>query len=250
MKKLNKFKSTTLSLAVVLLFGAGQSAFAHTRLNVATQTEGVRSINHMVISHSCNDTSHTIGTSVVFPNGIDSTILVDGVAHEGTVLDFLTNYGNNAQLLIDRSVFTEMDEKTDVNGNVVGFWAGGGEGMPSNLNVATAFRLTAAGIEPTSCASSVDIKISVADICEITGVDGFNDDVVRLWTHNDLGTPFDRVSDTDNGPATFTITRDLTSNPLPESCAEDGVSVTIKPSAAQINSDMPIVIDGAQVWPQ
>ena len=248
MKKINKFKLATLSLTAIMLVGLGQNAAAHTRLNVATQTEGTRVINHMVISHSCNDTSHTIGTSVVFPDGVDSTILVDGELHTGSVLDFLTNYGNNAQLIFDRSAFDAMDEKI-VGGNVVGFWAGGGSGMPSNLNVATAFRLTAAGIEPTSCAASVAIKVSVADICEVTSVSGFNDDVVRLWTHNNLGSSFDRVSDTDNGPATFTITRDLANNPLPESCG-DGVAVEIRPSAAQINRDMPIVIDGQQVWPQ
>lgn len=247
MKKLNKFKLTTLSLTAVMLMGLGQSTFAHTRLDVATQTEGTRAINHLVISHSCNETSHTIGTSVVFPDGVDSTILVNGEVSEGQVLDYLTNYGNNFQLFLDRSAFTAMEEKI-VNGNVVGFWAGGGAGMPNNLNVATPLRLTAASIEPTSCAASVAVKVSIADICEITGTDGFSDDVVHLWTHNNLGTPFDRVSDTDDGPATFTITRDLTSNPLPDSCG-DGVAVEIKPSAAQINRDMPIVIDGAQVWP-
>ncbi len=249
MKKLNKFKLATLSLTTIMLIGLGQNLFAHTRLNEATQTEGTRTINHIVISHSCNDTSHTIGTSVVFPDGVDSTILVNGEASEGQMLDYLTNYGNNFQLLLDRSVFDAMNEKI-VGGNVVGYWAGGGAGMPNNLYAATSFRSTAAGIEPTSCASSVAVKVSIADVCEITDAAGFNDDVVRLWTHNDLGTPFDRVSDTDDGPATFTITRDLTANPLPEGCSAEGDAVVIKPSAAQINRDMPIVVDGQQVWPQ
>lgn len=247
MKKLNTFKVATFSLTAVMLMGLGQSTFAHTRFNVATQTEGVRSINHIVISHSCNDTSHTIGTSVVFPDGVDSTVLVNGEASGSQVLDHLTNYGNNFQLLWDRSAFDAMAEKI-VGGNVVGFWAGGGSGMPSTLNVATAIRATAASINPASCASKVDVKVSIADICEITDKASFNVDVVNLWTHNDLGTPFDRVSDTDDGPATFTISRDLAKNPLPESCGE-GSTVVVKPSAAQINRDMPIVIDGQQVWP-
>ncbi len=249
MKIVNKFKLAALSLTAIMLVGVGQSVSAHTRLNVATQTEGVRSINHMVISHGCNENSITVGTSVVFPDGVDSTILVNGEPHEGTVLDFLTNYGNNAQLILDRSAFDLMDEKI-VDGNVVGYWAGGGPGMVNRLNATTSFRHTAARIESTSCASSVAIKVSVADICEITDTASFNDDVVRLWTHNDLGTPFDRVSDTDNGPATFTITRDLVNNPLSEFCSEEGDSVVVKPSAAQINRDMPIVVDGQQIWPQ
>lgn len=249
MKSLNKFKLVTLSLTTVMLMGLGQNTFAHTRLNEATLTEGTRTINHIIISHSCNETSHTIGTSVVFPDGVDSTILVNGEVSEGQMLDYLTNYGNNFQLLLDRSVYDAMDEKI-VGGNVVGYWAGGGAGNPNHLYAATSFRSTAAGIEPTSCASSVAVKVSIADICEITDTAGFNDDVVRLWTHNDLGTPFDRVSDTDNGPATFTITRDLATNPLPEGCSAEGDAVVIKPSAAQINRDMPIIVDGQQVWPQ
>ncbi|MDP1558997.1 MAG: hypothetical protein Q8K59_04110 [Nitrosomonas sp.] len=248
MKKLNRFKLTTLSLTAVMLAGLGQSTFAHTRLDVPTQTEGTRIINHMVIGHSCNENTRTIGTSVVFPDGVDSTILVDGQPHNGQLLDFLTNYGNNAQLLLNHSAFTAMDEKI-VNGNVVGFWAGGGSGMPNNLNVATPFRLTAASINPTSCAKSVAIKISVADICEITGVNDFREGTVELWTHNDLGTPFDRVSATDDGPATLTIARNLATNPLPSACGE-GVAVVVKPSAAQINRDMPIRVNGEQFWPK
>ncbi len=50
--------------------------------------------------------------------------------------------------------------------------------------------------------------------------------MVRLWTHNNLGFSFDHVCDSDNGLATFIITRDLANNTLPESCG-----------------------DGDQVWP-
>ncbi len=145
-----------------------------------------------------------------------------------------------------------MDEKTDSNGNVTGFWAGGGPGSPGHLTVATPFRLTAPSIEPTSCAASVIIQISIADICQVTSAEQFAggaaDGVAKLWTHNNLGTPYDRDSEADDGPAPFMITRDLTNNPLPESCG-DGFAVEVLPSAEQINRDMPIIIDGQQVWP-
>jgi hypothetical protein len=245
---MNKAKFFTCALTGVLLVGLSQSVLSHTRLNVAKAAEGNRNINQMVISHSCNETSSTFGTSVVFPDGVDSTILVDDVAHEGTILDFLTNYGNNHQLILDRASFDKMEEKI-VNGNVVGYWAGGGPGMINSMNAITSIRHTAAGIEPTSCAAEVQIKISVADICQVTSTSDFTDDVVNLWTHNDLGTPYDRVSETDDGPATFTITRDLVTNPLPEDCGETGAIVVVKPSAAQINRDMPIMWNGSQVWP-
>lgn len=247
---MNKAKLFTCALTGMMLVGLSQSVLSHTRLNVATAAEGTRAINQMVISHSCNETSNTFGTSVVFPDGVDSTIEVDGAPHEGTILDFMTNYGNNAQLILDRASFDTMDEKI-VNGNVVGYWAGGGPGMPNHMNAITSFRHTAASIEPTSCVAEVQVMISVADICQITAADGFSGEgVVNLWTHNNLGTPYDRVSETDDGPATFTITRDLVANPLPEDCGEAGSIVVVKPSAAQINRDMPIVFEGNQVWPQ
>ncbi len=251
---MNKIRLLSGAVTGALLIGLTQNAVAHTRLNIPTATEGQRAINHVIIGHSCNDTSHTIGTSVVFPDGLDSAIVVDGVPHNGPITDFLTNYVNNVALFYDRSAFDYVDEKT-FNGNVVGFWAGGGPGMPANLNVAIPFRLTAASIEPTSCAKSVKVYISIVDICEITGVDGFREGTVELWTHAGLGTPYDRDllfdvgGNPDSGPAPFTINRDLTSNPLPESCGA-GVAVELKPSAAQINRDMPIKFNGQQVWPQ
>ncbi len=245
---MNKMKLFTRTLAGVMLMGFGQSVLAHTRLNVPTLVEGTRSINHVMIGHSCTDTSRTIGTSVVFPDGVDSTILVGGAPHSGPLTDFLTSYGNNAQLILDRS-FAAQGEKTDSNSNVVGFWAGGGDGMPANLNVALPFRLTAASIAPTSCASSVKIYVSIIDICEVTNVSGFKEGTVELWTHNNLGTPYDRVSTADDGPASFIITRDLVANPLPSSCGGTGVAVEVKPSAVQINRDMPIKFNEQQVWP-
>ncbi|MCB1936927.1 MAG: hypothetical protein KDF59_13400 [Nitrosomonas sp.] len=251
---MNKLKLLTSAVAGVVLISLTQNAVAHTRLNIPTATEGERAINHIMIGHSCDETTRTIGTSVVFPDGIDSTILVDGVQHDGGITDFLTNYGNNASMFFDRSAFDYMDEKTDTNGNVVGFWAGGGPGMPGNLGVAQPFRLTAASIEPASCATSVKIYISIVDICEITDEDGFGEGTVELWTHAGLGTPYDRDlhfavdEGTDPGPASFTINRDLTNNPLPDSC-DSGTTVEVKASAAQINRDMPIKRNGHQIWP-
>ncbi|MDP1615503.1 MAG: hypothetical protein Q8L68_06875, partial [Methylococcales bacterium] len=65
-----------------------------------------------------------------------------------------------------------------------------------------------------------------------------------------LGTIYDRVGTTDDGPASLTITRDVVANPLPESCGGTGQVVEVKPSAAQINRDMPIIFNGNQIWPQ
>ncbi|SEN37176.1 hypothetical protein [Nitrosomonas marina] len=93
------------------------------------------------------------------------------------------------------------------------------------------------------------IYISIEDNCEITDVNEFGEDTVELWTHTGIGTPYDRDllfavnAGTDPGPASFTINRDLANNPLPEDCAK-GVAVELKRSAAQINYDMSIKLDG------
>ncbi|MXS78821.1 hypothetical protein ABF87_12820 [Nitrosomonas sp. JL21] len=243
----NSYKLLFPFAAGIIIFGT--SAFAHTRLDTPTMVENTRIINYLV-AHACGE-NDMLGTSVVFPDGVDSTVLVDGQPHTGPVTDFLTNYANNAQLMFNRGAFDVMEEKADSLGNVNGFWAGGGPGVPHTLNVATQFRLTAPAIEPTSCADNVTIYISIANVCKITGVDQFaTEGVVDLWTHNNLGTPYDRVSTTDDGPAPWTITRDLIANPLPASCNGAGLKVEIKPSAAQINRDMPVIYNGQQLWPQ
>ncbi|TYP94579.1 MULTISPECIES: hypothetical protein [Nitrosomonas] len=253
MKK-NKIRTLTLALAAAVLAGVGQNALAHTRLEVPLVTENVRVTNNVTIGHGCGEKA-IIGTSVVFPDGTDSTITVGGQPHNGTLTDFVSNWGPNVQPLQTRAVFDFVDEKQGPTGNVVGFWSGGGSGMPAHMNAFVPFRVSATNIEPTSCAKSVKFFVSIVDICEITGIDalrsgsGESGGPVNLWTHNNLGTPYDRVGAEDDGPASLTINRDLTNNPLPGSC-NGGVDVEVKPSAAQINRDMPIKFNGQQVWPQ
>lgn len=244
MKQLNL--SLYSALAIAVLASTAQTASAHTRLETATVNENTRITNNVVIGHGCGE-NNVIGMSVVFPDGVDSTITVDGNPHAGALTDFVQNWGNLMQLVYSRAVFDFQDEKTDSKGNVVGFWVGGGSPLPHHLNGYTTFRSGAVVIEPTSCAKSVKFYISIANVCKITGVDQFSaEGVVDLWTHNNLGTPYDRVSTTDDGPAPYTITR---TSALPTSCGA-GVAVEVKPSAAQINRDMPIKVDGTQVWPK
>jgi hypothetical protein len=163
------------------------------------------------------------------------------------LIDYVQNWSNSNQKILSRAVFSYEDEKTDTNGNVVGFWAGGGSPLPYQLLGFIPFRTNAVIIEPKSCAKSVKFYISIADVCQITPASGFSAETVNLWTHNSLGTPYDRVSATDDGPASLTITR---TSALDASCGGVGVAVEVKPSAKQINRDMPIKIDGTQIWPQ
>jgi len=243
----NKIKFVAGTAIAAVITTMGHNAIAHTRLEIPEVPENVRTTNNVVIGHGCGEIN-IIGTSVVFPDGVDSTITVDGQPHPGALSDFIQNWGNLNQKIYSKAVFTFQGEKTDANGNVSGFWAGAGDSLPHDMAGFIPFRTSAAIIEPTSCATSVKFYVSIADICEITPVSGFNENTVNFWTHNNLGTVYDRVSTTDDGPASLTITRSET-NPLPESCGA-GQVVEVKPSAAQINRDMPIIYNGTQVWPQ
>ncbi|MER2513518.1 MAG: hypothetical protein ABTQ25_14060 [Nitrosomonas ureae] len=245
MKNHNKIKFVTGSAIAAAIAVIGQNAFAHTTLEVPSIVEGVRVSNNVVIGHGCGE-NNVIGTSVVFPDGVDSTITVDGQPHAGALTDFVQNWGNLNQKIYSKAVFTFQGEKTDANGNVSGFWAGAGDSLPHDMAGFIPFRTSAAIIEPTSCAVSVKFHVPIVDICQITSIDGFSEDeTINRWTLAGLGTPYDRAED---GAASLTIMRSET-NPLPESCGADQV-VEVKPSAAQVNRDMPIIYNGTQVWPQ
>ncbi|MEQ1815629.1 MAG: hypothetical protein ABL861_04015 [Nitrosomonas sp.] len=236
-------------LGLIVMTGAAQHAFAHTVFEVPQATELKKTANNVVIGHGCGSAS-VIGTSVVFPDGESSIITVGADPYSGTLTDFVQNWGNVFQLLQNRSVFSEQDEKNDPNGNVVGFWSGGGRSLAANLNAHIPFTVGAIVIEPGSCANSVRFSVAIVDICKITGMNDFTDDSVSLWTPA-VGSNYDGAPDGHayDSPAFFTINRDFEANPLPETCG-DGLNVLVKPSAAQINRDMPIIYNGTQVWPQ
>lgn len=250
-KRHKKFIQYLLSL--VILSGMYQSTWAHTVLDTPKILEGQKSANNIVIGHGCGEFG-VIGTSVVIPDGVDSTIKTGLTESGGTdpyngnLTDFLS-WGNLIQLLQNRSVFSEQNEKTDSLGNVVGFWSGGGKPLAANLNAFIPFTISAAFIETSSCAKKVRFDIAIADICKITPLSGFTDSTVGLWTPA-VGSKYDGAEGGHafNSPAFLTIERDLTKNPLPETCGE-GLYVYVSPSAAQVDRDMPIIFDGTQVWP-
>ena len=98
------------ALAIAVLASTAQTASAHTRLETATVNENTRITNNVVIGHGCGE-NNVIGMSVVFPDGVDSTITVDGNPHAGALTDFVQNWGNLMQLVYSRAVFDFQDEK-------------------------------------------------------------------------------------------------------------------------------------------
>lgn len=228
------------------VLSVSNAALAHTTFETSSMVEGVRVLNNVQIGHACSATSSVVATSVVFPDGKDSTIIVGSSAYSGPLTDFLTNWGPNIQPLATRAVFDETKEINDSTGNVVGFWAGGGPGVPNNMVAYVPFRVNATNIVPTSCAVSVRFRANIIDICELAKeADIHEAGNTHFWTMANLGTPYDATS---TAAASLTITRNLETNPLPANCGS-GLAVEVSPSAAQVMRDSPIKFNGVQVWP-
>lgn len=244
--------SASISLIITLVFLSllTAAAYAHTNFETVAVPEGQRVLNNLQIGHACGAGTSVLGTSVVFPDGNDSRIFVDGTLYSGPLSDFVSNWAPNIQPLVSREVFNVVDEKNGPIGNVVGFWAGGGPGIPDHMVGYVPFRVNATNIAAQSCAVHVHFYASIVDVCAITPPAQLHDEgVAEFWTHNDLGTVYDRESANDDGVARLTITRNTQTNPLPSGCGA-GSTVEVKASAAQIVRDMPISIQGVQVWPQ
>lgn len=246
MQNNNRLTFACRAAVTAAVLTASSSVLAHTSFETSSMSEGVRVLNNVQIGHACGEGKRVIATSVVFPDGVDSTITVNGSAYNGALTDLVSNWGPNIQPLFSRAVFDETDEKNDANGNVVGFWAGGGPGMPNHMVAYVPFRVNATNIVPASCVASVRFRANIVDICELSKeADLKVEGNAHFWTMAGLGTPYDADA---TAAASLTITRNLTSNPLPSNCGS-GVAVEVVPSAAQVIRDMPIKYNGVQVWP-
>ncbi|MDV6341889.1 hypothetical protein R2083_04960 [Nitrosomonas sp. Is35] len=257
-KMTEKFKYRTLMLMAALgLSATWQSALAHTRLKTPIVQENAANhgsdYNAVVVAHGChnpvtgNSDANTIGTVVVFPDGKDSIITVDGQPHGGALTDFVTNWGNPVTKIQDKSIFPEEDYIKDSLGNKLGFWTGGGKGLKGGFRAVVPFTTAGVVIEPASCAKSVTFVLGIVDICEITDASKFNDETVQMWTPA-VGSIYDGPGlHGFNSPATLKVNRSIAA--LPASCGA-GVDVVVKPSANQLNRDLRINFDGKQIWPQ
>jgi hypothetical protein len=244
------FRHAPIALALAASAAFTQSALAHTVLEVASLAEATRGYNNVIIGHACG-TKPVMGTSVVFPDRDGSVITANGQPYSGALTDFVSNWGPNISVVQSNELFSDSGVKRGPAGNVVGFWAGGGNVLSTDMIGRVPFRVNATNITPTSCATSVVFRVAIVDVCDITPeaqlqTGDHDGGVVGLWTNTGLGTPYDS---TGNNAARLTITRNTTTNPLPPACGV-GFAVEVQPSAAQILRDMPIVIGDVQIWPK
>ena len=264
---LQKIAFCTLTAGVLV---ASQSVLAHSRLQTPVAVEGITVYNNMAIGHGCESTgawkARVIANSVVFPDGTDSTVSINGVVVPNAKVDDYIGWGGKIAHIYSNDAFkkTHIERgRAGIEGaNPVGNHSWNGDLPGDNVVGLVPIRISAvlfktAAENPNSCAKSVTFRVADADICKITDESGFNNDTVNLWTPA-VGSKFDGVPGMDgyNSPATYKITRDLDPdspnyNPLPAGCGE-GVDVVVNPSAAQLDHDMPIRdydLPNPRIWP-
>jgi len=180
--------------------------------------------------------------------------------------------------------------KVDALGNKDGFWAGGkfyDQTISTYINIP--FYSNTVTINPKSCARTVTFELAIADVCDVTvNSTHASDDQVLYWSPipNFLGVPgqpfgapvadptrnipvgpayskYDGYADAAHtiagdgwgSPATLTVTRNTSTNPLPANCTGNGGlgdDIFVFPSADQINKELPVYQNadqtGAVYW--
>ncbi|MDC8445240.1 MAG: hypothetical protein LV471_04835 [Nitrosomonas sp.] len=254
-------KAVLAITAASLIMLASHEVSAHTRLTVSKTKESSAAhgttTTAVNIPHGCGDNS-VIGNVFFLPDTNANPIIQTSSDNFATVetldgasaLDYIVN-APFIRLIKSRDVFDTVDFINDPLGNPIGFWAAGGEIPARNWVGQMPMNITAVAIQPASCAARVVFVPAIANPCKMSSmaqIDGKNaeDPNVDFWTSPDAGSKWDSPNWT--YPATFTVERDLENNPLPSSCGT-GVAVRIFPSAAQLDRDMPVRINGQQVWP-
>jgi hypothetical protein len=263
------FNKLAVCALITGLFTVSQIATAHTTIQVGSVNERTATYNNVVIGHGCENpatgltSNPVIAQSVVFPDGLDSTITrSDGVAAT-SLLEFVSNWnttGSGATLVAGTGFGAKIQSK-DVfekeglkfaNGSStdrIGFYGIEGELPGIGYVGLIPFRTGSVKIDPNSCANSVTFKVAIADICKVTKLQGLVTGVANIWMPAGTGSIFDAANlDGYGSAASMKVVR---TSALATTCNGVGFDVTVTPSAAQINRDLPIKkANGEQYWPK
>lgn len=221
-------------LSSLLLSLAASAALAHTTIQNSV-TEGTTTYNNLVIGHGCTLADGTklpvIAQSVVFPT-VNPVVTISSGTQSGTVPAFsVTSFANIPQLIQNKNIFAKQAEKTNASGQVIGFVSTEGSLDPT-LHGLVPFRTAGVSFTTTGCATKLLVKVAIADVCQKLGA-------ANLWIPSLTSKYTDPKVDGIGAPATLTISRDLTKNPLPASCGT-GYEVTLTPSNEDIDANLAI----------
>jgi hypothetical protein len=217
------------------------ATFAHTTVK-AQATEGVRDDNTLRIGHGCDELPVRV-QSVVFPTDAPELTTSDASIQIADLSEVIEQ-GSLAGLvrgIQDRSIFGTQGEKTDAVGNAIGLYGAKGN-LDPDLRGRVPFEFTPPSFVPESCATRLLIRVAIADVCRPKPA-RIEAGRLNLWIP-DNGSRFAVAGaaagvDGVGAPATLIVNRNLASNPLDPSC-DGGFTVTVTPSAAQVDRDLPI----------
>jgi len=139
----------------------------------------------------------------------------------------------NPEAIQNNNVFKTIEPLTDKTGVVRAIHYSDGK-LPTDLLGIIPFKVSGVTFKEESCATRVQVRIGIADWCHHTGTPQADIWIGRLTpVFNDA-----QVVSLGFWP-TLTINRDLTTNPLPESCGE-GYEVVLEPSDQAIDQYLPM----------
>lgn len=239
MKIFNLSKALIRCSVATATLGAGHGALAHTSIR-AQATEATTSYNDIVIGHGCEEAKlPVIAQSVVFPTLHPTLTISAGTFAGGRPIFQQTTFAGIPQLIQSKDIFTKQTQKTDAQGNVIGFTSTEGSlsytGDPAmDLLGHVPFRTGGVNFNAASCAKKLVVEVAIADICEKNGAH-------NLWIPSVTPKFPDPTVDGIGEPATLVFNRDLTKNPfLASSNCGDGYEVTLSPSVEDIDTNLPI----------
>ncbi len=234
-----KTHSFRLALAAASLC-FGLQAQAHTTVQ-SQVNEGTTTYNNLVIGHGCTLADGTrlpvIAQSVLFPT-VNPKYTTTGTVSGNPAAVSISSFANVAQLIQSRDVFSKQKEKVDARGNVIGFESSQGSLDPS-LHGLVPFRTAGVSFPADSCATRLVVQVAVADICQSPYIEGvtWKSGTKNLWIPSVTAKYPDPTVDGIGSPASLTINRDLTKNPLRASCGT-GYTLTVTPSAEDIDANL------------
>ncbi len=240
-------KTAITTCLSAILFGTAASVFAHTTIqNQISNTS--TTYNNVVIGHGCTDASGKTWPikyqSVLFPT-------VNPILTEGTetttesglkladIITSSTGIANIPQLILDKNLFKQQSEKTDANGNVIGFNGFNGLLDPSLYGLVpfrTGGITFVEGAKATNgqCIQKLVVKVAIADICKVKTFPP-KEGTANLWIPNPTSKFTELLDGMGDGsvrkgsPASLTI-----NNPA----CTSGQTVTVWPSDQDIDANL------------
>jgi hypothetical protein len=242
-------KKITLFSLLIVLYSAKSLVFAHTTIK-DQMMEGVTLYTADTIAHGCAGGESSlkpklpvIAQSIAFPNGPNAIVTRSDTNEAVNLGDVLVGgqHSNgiiNPAAIQDHNVFDTIEQLTDQTGVVRGIHytnSNPDAELQVDLTGVIPFKMTGVTFVQQSCATQVMARIGIVDWCTHRPGERRN----NLWFGNT--TPV--FSDVNRVPAGFwpvlIINRNLTTNPLPESCGE-GYTVAIQPSDDDLDQYLPI----------